>query len=112
MSEYEIGYRRGQEIERERAKRDSRETLKISGTIGALFVTVLSLAYGSMNYLDRMKREATMKNPPIVYREDINRDGLEDIIVGGFEATKSKETEVWYNQGNNVYKRLELVREK
>lgn len=112
MSEYEEGYRRGQEIERERAKKDSRKTLKIGGTIAALFVTVISLAYGSMNYFDRMEREATIKNPSVVYKEDINRDGLEDVIVGGFDETNSKGTEIWYNQGNNIYKRLELVREK
>ncbi len=52
-----------------------------------------------------MHNKVKEKNPPCAYLEDINRDGLMDIVIGGVGATGSGKTEIYYNRGNGEYSR-------
>jgi hypothetical protein len=63
------------------------------------------LIFGGMTLSQMETRQQEARNPPVVFREDINKDGLEDVVVGGYSQFPDHQTQIWYNRGNNVYSR-------
>ena len=88
--------------ERKKIERKARNDGMRTSTLVLLIAFSIGIYNNKLAKLEEQRRlfEEQLKNPPIAYCEDINRDGLKDFVMSGIDGT-----EIWYNKGNNIYKR-------